>query len=83
MVTINLWLWSGSGGQVIEGVKSCHLEVKATESDKWLQSYGHLKITITIGSRMYTLLSQNPKIFWGRAPSSPLIKGVHVSPLPL
>ncbi len=30
--------------EMIEGIKSCQPEVKASKSDKRLQSYGHLKI---------------------------------------
>ena len=33
------YLW-----EMIEEIKSCQPEVKASTSDKWLQSYGHLKI---------------------------------------
>ncbi len=52
MGTVVMGLWSGYGYQVIEDIKSCHPEVKASESDKRLQSYSHLTITITQGSIM-------------------------------
>ena len=47
MGTVVKGLWSGHGSQVIEDIKSSQPEVKASKSDKVLQSYGHLKITIT------------------------------------
>ena len=46
MGTCVMGLWSGYWCQVIEDIKSCYLEVKATKLDKWLRSYGHLKINI-------------------------------------
>ncbi len=46
MGTVFMGLWSGCKCQVIEDIKSCYPEVKASKSDNWLQSYGHLKITI-------------------------------------
>ncbi len=46
MGTVVMGLWSGCRCQVIEDIKSCNPEVKASKADKQLQSYGHLKITI-------------------------------------
>ncbi len=35
------YLW-----EMIEDIKGCQPEVKASKSDKWLRSYGHLMICI-------------------------------------
>ncbi len=44
MGTVTRGLWSGYWGQMIEDIKSCQPQVKASQSDKQLRSYGHLKI---------------------------------------
>ncbi len=38
-----LWVYASATGILIEGIKGYKPEVKASKSDKRLQSYGHLK----------------------------------------
>ncbi len=54
--------------QMIQDIKSCQREVKASKSDKQLQSYGHLKIPITRGAKMHIILFtiENPINFFMR-----------------
>ncbi len=66
MGTVVKGLWSGCGCQLIEDIKSSKPEVKASKSDKWLQSCCHLKITW--GPIMHKFALKNSKIFWGRTP---------------
>ena len=53
MGTVKRDLWSDYWGQVIAAIKSCQPEVKASQSDKWLQSYGHLKGHMGRGHRSH------------------------------
>ncbi len=60
MGLVVMGLWSGFWNQVIEDIKSCHLEVIARKSDKWLQSYGYLKISIKNDLECINLPSKSP-----------------------
>ncbi len=68
MGTAVMGLWSGYRCQVIEDIKSCYPEVKASKSVKRLRSYGHFKITIKNDLECINLPLKNPTIFWGFSP---------------
>ena len=65
-------LWSGCRCQVIEDIKSCHPEVKASESDKRLQSYvmSILRLPLQTDLECITFPSNIQK-FSGRGPPDP------------
>ena len=67
---------------MIEDIKSCQPEVEASQSDKWLQSYGQLMISDLLPEdpNMHMSGSEISQIFWGitpRPPLSHLQKGIY------
>ena len=70
MGTVTKGLWSSYSGQIIEDIKSCQPEVEASQSDKWLQSYGWLKICC-LKSQICTCQAPKSLTFSGGAPPNP------------